>query len=69
MKFYFKNPADASACEIQDYIARRGIEAAVETYCQLDLTDPAEQALYQLILAHYYDMSGEDPITLPYFKQ
>lgn len=67
--FYFKNPADASACEIQDYIARRGIEAAVERYCELDLTDPAEQALYQLILAHYYDMSGEDPITLPYFKR
>ena len=50
-------------------LSRARIEAAVETYCELDLTDPAEQALYQLILAHYYDMSGEDPITLPYFKQ
>ena len=45
-----------------------GIEAAVEKYCQLDLSDEKENLLYQLIVANYYDLSQQDPMDLPYMQ-
>ena len=66
--FYFVNPEDASACEIQAYLKENGIEKAIVKYCQLDMEDPHEQLLYQLILAHYYDMSDLEPEDISYMK-
>ena len=68
MGFYFVNPDDKSACEIQEYIAENGIEKAIVKYCQLDLDDRAEYNLYQLILANYIDLSDKDPMDFDYFK-
>lgn len=68
MGFYFKNPTDKAACEIQDYIRENGIEKAIIKYCQLDLSKKEENLLYQLILAHYWDISKEDPMDISYGK-
>lgn len=66
--FYFTNPDDAAAVEIQAFVREHGIEAAVEKYCQLDLSDEKENLLYQLIVANYYDLSQQDPMDLPYMQ-
>ena len=64
--FYFTNPADASAVEIQDFIKENGIEKAITKFCQLDLNDRYDEIVYQLVLAHYYDMGDFDPNVVNY---
>ncbi len=66
--FYFTNPQDEAACEIQEYIKKNGIEKAVEKYCQLDLQKKEEDFLHQLIVANYYDLAKADPIDLKYMQ-
>ena len=66
MGFYFQNPEDASAVEIQAYINENGIEKAIQTYCELDLQDKDENFLYQLILANYYEIGDYDPFDIEY---
>lgn len=66
--FYFVNPEDAAACEIQEFIKENGIEKAVEKYCQLDLNNQEENFLYQLIVANYYDLGDYDPVDVDYMK-
>ncbi len=61
MGFYFVNPEDASACEIQDYIKSFGIEKAVAKYCQLNLSDPLDKQIYELVLMHYYEIGDAFP--------
>ena len=65
--FYFINPKDASACEIQRYIEENGIHAAIVKFCELDMDDPDENLLCQLILAHYAEMSKADPVEMTYY--
>lgn len=62
--FYFINPEDRSACEIQEYIKNEGIKKAIIKYCELNLKDRAENMLYQLILNFYYDFDPKDPSTI-----
>ena len=66
MGFYFTNPEDRAACEIQEYIKEKGIEAAIIKYCQLDLSVREENLLYQLILGNYWDISKQDPVDIHY---
>ena len=66
MGFYFTNPDDTAAVELQDYIANEGIAKAVEKYCELDLSVPNEKVLYDLILASYYEIGDADPFTAVY---
>lgn len=66
--FYFTNPDDKGACEVQAYLKENGIEKAVEKYCELDLSDEKENLLHQLIVANYYDLSKEDPTDLKYME-
>ncbi|MBR3295926.1 MAG: hypothetical protein IKI62_06740 [Clostridia bacterium] len=68
MGFYFINPNDKSACELQEYIKENGIEKAIEKYCELDLNDKAEYNLYQLILGHYIEISSNDAVGYDYFR-
>ena len=68
MGFYFTNPEDRAACEIQEYIKEKGIEAAIIKYCQLDLSVREENLLYQLILGNYWDISKQDPVDIHYCK-
>ncbi len=59
--FYFDNPEDVSAPGIQAYLAENGIEKTIVKYCQLDLNDEYDKMVYELVLAHYYDMyDGKD---------
>ncbi len=58
MGFYFVNPEDKAACEIQDYIREKGIGRAIEKYCELDLSDKNENFFYQLVLANYYEIGS-----------
>lgn len=46
MGFYFSNPEDQAACEVQAYVKTNGIEAAIIKYCQLDLSVREENLLY-----------------------
>ena len=66
MGFYFTNPDDKAACEVQDFIKEQGIEKAIEKYCQLDLDKPEENLLYQLILGNYWEISQADPTEINY---
>lgn len=66
--FYYVDPADRSACEIQEYVKQEGIEKAIVKYCQLNMEDAQERLLFQMILGHYYDMSDLDPEEIPYFN-
>ena len=66
--FYFVNPEDKAACEIQAFIKENGIEKAVEKYCQLDLSDKNENFLHQLIVANYYDLGDQDPADIAYMR-
>ena len=66
MGFYFTNPDDKAACEIQDFIKEQGIEKAIVKYCQLDLDKPEENLLYQLILGNYWEISQADPTEINY---
>ena len=66
--FYFVNPEDKAACEIQAFIKENGIEKAVEKYCQLDLYDKNENFLHQLIVANYYDLGDQDPADIAYMR-
>ncbi len=64
MGFYFVNPEDAAAVEIQDFIRENGIEKAILKYCQLDPGDKNENFLYQMILGHYYEIGEFDPFDI-----
>jgi mannitol-1-phosphate 5-dehydrogenase len=66
MGFYFTNPDDASAIEIQNFLKENGIEKAIEKYCELDIQDKDENFLYQLILANYYEIGDYDPFDIKY---
>lgn len=66
MGFYFVNEDDPAAVEIQNFINEKGIEKAIEKYCELDLQDRDENFLYQLILANYYEIGDYDPFDLRY---
>lgn len=69
MGFYFENPEDAAAVELQNFIKENGIEKAIEKYCGLNLNDKDENFVYQLILAHYYEIGDVDPFTVSYISQ
>lgn len=58
MGFYFSNPEDKAACEIQEFIRERGIGKAIEKYCELNLSDKEENAYYQMVLANYYEIGS-----------
>lgn len=66
MAFQFDNPADPTSVEVLEFVKTEGIEKAIETYCQLDLENPLDQKLYQLVLAQYYDAFPVDPFVLNY---
>ena len=66
MMFYFQNPKDAAAVEIQNYLSENGIEKAIEKYCQLDRSKKEEELLFQLILAQYFEENDADPFDMPY---
>lgn len=53
---FFHNDADASAVELQEYIAKNGIEAALEKYCGLSDAQEQEAQLRQLVLGHYREL-------------
>lgn len=69
MMFYFENPKDAAAVEIQEYLKENGIEKAIEKYCQLDRSKKEEEMLFQLILAQYFDVNEGDCFDMPYYKK
>lgn len=69
MMFYFQNPKDAAAVEIQNYVSENGIEKAIEKYCQLDRSKKEEELLFQLILAQYFEENDADPFDMPYYKK
>ena len=69
MMFYFQNPKDAAAVEIQNYLSENGIEKAIEKYCQLDRSKKEEELLFQLILAQYFEENDADPFDMPYYKK
>ena len=54
--YFFHNDADAAAVEVQQFIADKGIEAAVEQYSGLSTQDENEHLLCQLILGHYREL-------------
>lgn len=64
--FYFQNPADPGAVEIQNCVAREGIDAAVSRFCGLSDDVLEERLLKQLIVGQYYELSGKDPFDIVY---
>lgn len=67
--FYFVNPDDKAACEIQVYLKENGIEKAVEKYCELNVSDEKERFLRDLIVAQYYDLGDFDPSETDYLRK
>ena len=53
---FFHNDADASAVELQEYIAANGVGAALEKYCGLSDDQEQEAQLRQLVLGHYREL-------------
>lgn len=64
--FIYAPPEDQEAMEIQAYLAENSIEQAVEHFCQLDLTKPEENQIYQLVLTQYYNLVDIDPYEISY---
>lgn len=63
--FFYRDDQDAPSRELQARIARDGIEETIRTVCGLDLEQPQEQQVYQMLLASYREIAeGEDPIPL-----
>ncbi len=61
--FYYVDDADPSAREIQAYLKENGIEKAIQKFCQLDLNDKYDSLIYQLVLAHYYELSEDQDVS------
>lgn len=64
--FYFKNPADPGAVEIQKCVLEEGIGEAVSRFCGLSDDVLAERLLKQLIVGQYYELSNLDPFDIHY---
>lgn len=61
--FYFHNDGDASSDTLHEMIGQKGIEQTVKHVCGLDPEkSQKEKIIYDLILAKYYDLAGENPV-------
>ena len=64
--FYFKNPADPGAVEIEQCVQNEGIDAAISRFCGLCDSVPEEKLLKELIVGQYYELSQQDPFDINY---
>ena len=62
--FFYNDSADKEARELQRYVHEAGIEKAVLKYCELNMNDSSEKALYQLILNNYNEIAGQNIIPV-----
>ncbi len=60
--FLYYDEKEEETLYIRDYVAKKGIEKAVETFCELDLKAPDERILHQLIVSHYRDITHSAPL-------
>lgn len=60
--FLYFNDNEKDTLKIRDFIKENGIEKAVENYCELDLSRQNEKLLFDLIIAHYRDITKEEPL-------
>lgn len=63
--FFYERAEDSQSVEMQEFIKNHGIEEAVRTFCQLQLDNPDEKIIYDLILAAYQDIKKSDPFAEP----
>ena len=59
--FTYKNEADPTSLSLLNMVAQRGIEAAVEEVCGLDLSKEGERLIHRLIVASYREICDYNP--------
>lgn len=63
--FFYQDSQDAPSQELQERIARDGIEETIRTVCGLNRENPQEEQVYQMLLASWREIvEGADPIPL-----
>lgn len=61
--FLYHDPQDAQSQELHSYLSEYGIEQAVRQFCQLDIDDPSDCQVWQLVVDAYRDVTGENPMN------
>lgn len=59
--FCYSRKEEPQSMEIREMVEQQGIEEAVRHFCQLDTEVAEEKTVFDLIVAAYKDISGEDP--------
>lgn len=62
--FFYHDPADKEAQELQRYVCESGIERAIGRYCRLNRQKSSEKILFQLILSNYYEIAKQNVIPV-----
>lgn len=62
--FFYKDPKIPDSLEITDFVVNNGIEAAVEKYCELDLSDERDKIVHQIIVKSYKDIEKKEILPL-----
>ena len=57
----YKDDNDPKAVEIQEFIKENGVEKAIVKFCELNMDDPDEKRVMELVASHYHLMKLTDP--------
>ena len=57
--FCYSDSGDSEAVQLEKLVHDEGIETAILRICELDIGNEQDNALYQLILASYRDISKQ----------
>ncbi len=62
--FFYHDENNKPAVKLQEYISEYGIEKTIINICGLDISIKYENAIYQMLLASYREISKEAPIFM-----
>lgn len=60
----YNNESDPEAVELQKMIREKGVEKAIEKYCQLDLKKKDERIVAEMLKNFYLDIAGKNPVAV-----